>query len=482
MMRFAAVRRILGVLIAAYSVTMLVPAGVALLYRDGQALHFVDSFLVTLTIGLAMWLPVRRTQQELRRREGFLIVTLYWVILSAVSTLPFHFSPHLDFTDAFFESVSGFTTTGATTIVNLDKVPKSILYYRAQLNWLGGMGIIVLAIAVLPLLRVGGMQLFKAETPGPMKDEKLTPRIEHTARALWAIYVGMTVLCILGFWAAGMNFFDAVCQGFATMATGGFSTHNASFGYWHSPMISAIADVFMFLSGMNFALHYIALRKGSLRGYWTDPEARVYIGFIGVSIALVTLTLLWTHTYSSFGAALNYGAFQVLTVVTCTGFVNTDFTHWPVFLPALLMMLAIVGGSAGSTAGGMKVVRVQLAVKQCVREFRRILHPRAEIPVKLGRNVLPERVVSAIWSFLAAYVLVYLLFMLILLGTGMDWDSAFAAVSACFNNMGAGLGMVGDNFAHISDAAKWTCSIAMLVGRLEIFTFLVLLTPMYWRR
>lgn len=482
MMRFAAVRRVLGVLVAAYSVTMLVPAVVSLIYHDGQAMHFVYSSLVTLAVGLAMWLPVRGTQQELRRREGFLIVTLYWVILSAVSTLPFHFSPHLDFTDAFFESVSGFTTTGATTIVNVDAVPKSILYYRAQLNWLGGMGIIVLAIAVLPLLRVGGMQLFKAETPGPMKDEKLTPRIEHTARALWAIYVGMTIACILAFWVAGMNLFDAVCQGFATMATGGFSTHNSSFAHWHSPLISGIADLFMFLSGMNFALHYLALRRGSLRVYWADPEARVYIAFVALSITVVSLTLLWTHTYASLGQALDYGAFQVLTVITCTGFVNTNFTHWPMFLPPLLMMLAIVGGSAGSTAGGMKVVRVQLAIKQSAREFRRLLHPRAEIPVKLGRTVLPERVVSAIWSFLAAYVLAYLVFMLALLGAGMDWDSAFAAVSACFNNMGAGTGMVGENFAHISNAAKWVLSIAMLTGRLEIFTFLVLLTPMYWRR
>lgn len=481
MSQLATVLRVLGILVSAYSITMLIPAGVSLIYHDGQAIHFVEAFAVTLAIGLAMWLPVRHARRELRGRDGFLLVTLYWVVLSAVSALPFHFSPHLDFTDAFFESVSGFTTTGATTIVDVNAVPKSILYYRAQLNWLGGMGLIVLAIAVLPLLRVGGMQLFKAETPGPMKDEKLTPRIEHTARALWAIYVGMTVICVLSFWAAGMTFFDAVCQGFATMATGGFSTHNSSFAYWNSPLISGIADLFMFLSGMNFALHYLALRKGSLRVYWADPEAKMYAGFVAGSIALVTLTLYVTHTYANLGAALNYGAFQVLTVITCTGFTSADFQHWPVYLPALLMMLAIIGGSAGSTAGGMKVVRVQLAIKQSMREFRRILHPRAEIPVKLGKEVLPERVVSAIWSFLAAYVLVYLAFMLALLGAGMNWDSAFAAVSACLNNMGAGIGMVGNNFAHISDAAKWICSAAMLIGRLEIFTFLVLLTPLYWR-
>ncbi len=481
MPRLAAVSRVLGILVAAYSFTMLVPAVVSLIYHDGQAIHFVEGFLVTLALGLVMWLPVRHTTHELRGRDGFLLVTLYWVVLSAASSLPFHFSPHLNFADAVFEAVSGFTTTGATTIVDVNAVPKSILYYRAQLNWLGGMGLIVLAIAILPLLRVGGSQMFKAETPGPFKDEKLTPRIADTARALWLIYVGMTVVNILAFWAAGMTFYDAVCQAFATMATGGFATHNSSFAYWNSPAISGIADVFMFLSGMNFALHYMALRKGRLSVYWADAEARWYTAFVAVSIVVVSFTLLFTHTYSTLGAALNYGAFQVLTVITCTGFTSANFGTWPLYLPTLLMMLAIIGGSAGSTAGGMKVVRVYLVVKQSFREFRRILHPRAEIPVKLDDIVLPQRVVSAIWGFLAAYILVYLFFMLALMAAGMNWYSSFAAVSACLNNMGAGLGQVGANFAHISQAATWICSVSMLVGRLEIFTFLVIFTPMYWR-
>ncbi|AOV18189.1 potassium transporter [Acidihalobacter aeolianus] len=480
-MQFAAVQRVLGALIAAYSVTMLIPAIVSLIYDDGQAGYFLDSFLVTFLLGFVVWFPVRDSRQELRRREGFLIVALYWVILSTVSTLPFHFSPHLDFTDAFFESVSGFTTTGATVIVGLDKLPKSILYYRAQLNWLGGMGIIVLAIAVLPMLRVGGMQLFKAETPGPMKDEKLTPRLEHTARALWSIYVGLTVACIIGYWVAGMSFFDAVCQAFATIATGGFSTHDASFAYWNSPWIDGVADVFMFLSGMNFAVHYLAIMRGSARPYVSDPEVRAYIGFVAASILVVTLTLWFTRTYPGFLTDLRYAAFQVLTTLTCCGFTSAPFNHWPLYLPVLLMLIPIVGGCAGSTAGGMKVVRVLLVVKQSFRELHRLNHPRAVVPVKLGKTVLPERVVSAIWSFLAAYVLVYLMFMLALMAAGLDWVTAFSAVSACINNMGPGLGSVFANFAGISEPAKWICSFAMLVGRLEVFTLLVLLTPMYWR-
>lgn len=480
-MQIAAVQRVLGALIAAYSVTMLVPAVVSLIYEDGQAGYFLDSFLVTFALGFLAWLPVRNSRQELRRREGFLIVALYWVILSTVSTLPFHFSPHLDFTDAFFESVSGFTTTGATVIVGLDHLPKSILYYRAQLNWLGGMGIIVLAIAVLPMLRVGGMQLFRAETPGPMKDEKLTPRLEHTARALWGIYVGLTVACIIAYWVAGMSFFDALCQGFATIATGGFSTHDASFAYWNSPWIDGVADVFMFLSGMNFAVHYLALVRGSAHPYAVDPEVKAYMGFVAMSILVVTLTLWYTQTYPSLMTDLRYGAFQVLTVLTCCGFTSAPFNHWPLYLPVLLMLIPIVGGCAGSTAGGMKVVRVLLVVKQSFRELHRLNHPRAVIPVKLGKTVLPERVISAIWSFLAAYVLVYLVLMLALMGAGLDWVTAFSAVSACINNMGPGLGSVFANFASISEPAKWICSLAMLIGRLEVFTLLVLLTPMYWR-
>lgn len=480
-MQFAAVQRVLGALIAAYSVTMLIPVFVSLLYQDGQAGYFLDSFLVTFLLGMVVWFPVRKSRQELRRREGFLIVALYWVILSAVSTLPFHFSPHLDFTDAFFESVSGFTTTGATVIVGLDHLPKSILYYRAQLNWLGGMGIIVLAIAVLPMLRVGGMQLFRAETPGPMKDEKLTPRLEHTAQALWGIYVGLTIACIVAYWAAGMNFFDSVCQGFATIATGGFSTHDASFAYWNNPWIDGVADVFMFLSGMNFAVHYLAIVRGSARPYMLDPEVRAYIGFVVASILIVTLTLWYTQTYATFFSDLRYGAFQVLTVLTCCGFTSAPFNHWPLYLPVLLMLIPIVGGCAGSTAGGMKVVRVLVVVKQGFRELHRLLHPRAVVPVKLGKTVLPERVVSAIWSFLAAYVLVYLALMLALMGAGLNWVTAFSAVSACINNMGPGLGSVFANFATISNPAKWICSLAMLIGRLEVFTLLVLLTPMYWR-
>ncbi|MEJ2059884.1 MAG: TrkH family potassium uptake protein [Gammaproteobacteria bacterium] len=480
-MQFATIRRVLGVLMTIYAFSMIPPMLVSLWYQDGEFIHFLESFGIMAAVGLAVWLPVRGRGHEMRRREGFLIVTLFWVLLSALSSLPLHLGAHVDYTDAFFESVSGFTTTGATVIVGLDHLPKSILYYRQQLNWLGGMGIVVLAIAILPMLRIGGMQLYRAETPGPMKDDKLTPRIAHTAQALWVIYMGLTVACAIGYWIAGMTPFDAVGHAFATIATGGFSTHDASFAYFHNPYIEAVGDVFMLLSGMNFAIHYLAIRKVSMGAYWRDEEVRAYLVFILGSILLVSLTLWFEGTYHSPLTALRYGAFQVLTVMTSTGFVSTNFSGWPIYVPAFLMLIAIIGGCAGSTSGGMKMVRVLLGFKQGVREFRRLQHPRAEFPVKFNGRVLPERVISAVWSFLAAYVIVYVLLMLALMAAGLDQVSAFSAVAACINNMGPGLGQVATNFAGISDAAKWILSFAMLLGRLELFTLLMLFMPGFWR-
>lgn len=365
-------------------------------------------------------------------------------------------------------------------MTGLDYLPESILWYRQQLQWLGGMGIIVLAVAVLPMLGVGGMQLFRAETPGPLKDSKLTPRITETAKALWYIYLGLTILCSLGYWAAGMTLFDAIGHSFATVAIGGFSTHDASIGYFNSPTIEAIAIFFMLISSLNFALHFFAWRYHSIRHYFRDSEVKFFT-LLMVGGAILTVPALWlTGTYN-LPDSIRHGLFEMVSIATTTGFGLTDFSVWPIFLPVLLFMMAFVGGCAGSTGGGMKVIRVLLIFKQGSREMKRLVHPNAMIPVKLGREAVPERVLEAVWGFFALYVITYMVLMLALLATGLDHVTAFSAVGAALNNLGPGLGAVASHYGNISDAAKWILSLAMLLGRLEIFTLLVLITPAFWR-
>jgi trk system potassium uptake protein TrkH len=388
----------------------------------------------------------------------------------------------MSLTDAVFESISGLTTTGSTVIIGLDELPPSILYYRQQLQWLGGMGIIVLAVAVLPMLGIGGMQLYRAETPGPMKDTKLTPRITETAKALWYIYLGLTIACTLAYWAAGMDLFDAIGHAFSTVAIGGFSTHDASMGYFDSTLIEMVAVLFMLLSGANFALHFIAVNRHNPRVYLADSEFRFYLQVLLFVALVVTVTLYTTGTYPDWGEAFTKGLFQAVSIGTTAGFTTADYSLWPGFIAIVLLFTSFIGGCAGSTGGGIKVIRFLLLIKQGLREITRLVHPSAQIPIRVGAKTITPRVVEAVWGFFALYVASFTLMYLALALTGLDLMTAFSAVAASINNLGPGLAAVGTSYTGINDPAKWILCFAMLLGRLEIFTLLVLLSPAYWRK
>jgi trk system potassium uptake protein TrkH len=483
-MQLTVVQRILGLLIMVFSTTMLPPALVGLWYQDHSILPFIESFFILLASGFLIWFPVRELRHELRLRDGFVIVVLFWAGLGVAGGVPLMLSdqPEISVADAVFESISGLTTTGATVITGLDTLPKSILFYRQQLQWLGGMGIIVLAVAILPMLGVGGMQLYRAETPGPVKDNKLTPRITETAKALWMIYLMLTISCMLAYWYAGMGLFDALAHSFSTVAIGGFSTHDASIGYFDSPAIEAVAIFFMLVSGVNFALHFYSWRAVTLRNYWSDSEFRVYIiGIVAVSFVVIVF-LYFSSTITNASLAFRQGLFQTVSIATTTGFATTNYSLWPVFIPVLLLFMSFIGGCAGSTGGGMKVIRVLLILKQGIREVKRLVHPNATFIIKVGKKPLPDNVVEAVWGFFSAYVFVFVILMMVMLATGMDQVTAFSAVAASLNNLGPGLGDVAANYASIKDVEKWALCIAMLMGRLEIFTLLVVMSPAFWRR
>ena len=482
-MNWTAVQRILGLLLMMFSLTMLPPVIVSLIFGEDSWLPFVEGFGLTLAAGFLLWLPVNRSRKDLRLRDGFLVVAAFWTVLGTFGAAPLYFAGGLSMsvTDAVFESVSGLTTTGATVLTGLDELPRAILYYRQQLQWLGGMGIIVLAVAVLPMLGVGGMQLYRAETPGPVKDTKLTPRITQTAKALWYVYLAFTTACALSYMAAGMTWFDALCHAFSTVAIGGFSTHDLSMGYFNSTAIDLVAIVFMFAAGINFSLHFYAWRYVSVRHYSQDPEFRGYtVILLGVAI-LVILGLFYHGTFATPGEAIVAGLFQAVSIATTTGFTTANYASWPAALPVLLLFASFIGGCAGSTAGGLKVVRWLLIYKQGLREISRLVHPSAEIPIKLGNKAVQSRVVEAVWGFFSVYVVIFSAMMLAMMATGLDQVTAFSAIAATLNNLGPGLGDVASGFMTISDPGKWISIVAMLLGRLEIFTLLVLITPTFWR-
>lgn len=476
------ISRILGVLLVLFSLASLPPMLVAWIYDEPEIALFSYTFLVTLLTGAGCWFPFYRTKYELRPRDGFLVTVLFWLVLSLFGSIPFLLMevPELSFTDAFFEAMSGLTTTGATVLTNIETLPKSILFYRQQLQWLGGMGIIVLAVAILPMLGIGGMQLYRSEAPGPIKDRKLQPRIAETAKTLWYLYLAMTVICAGAYWLAGMDMFDAISHSFSTVAIGGFSTYDASIGYFDSSLIEGIAVFFMVLSGMNFALHYLALHNRSLTHYLQDPEVQGYLGILLLVVAITVIALHFTETYKEWDA-LRYGVFQVVSVATTTGFSISDFSIWPIFLPMLLFLTSFSGACAGSTGGGMKVIRIILIFKQGSRELKRLIHPNAIFSIKLGRRAVPDRVAEAVWGFFSAYIFLFIIMDLALLATGLDLTTAFSTVASCLNNLGPALGEAAANYQGLPDTAKWILSFAMLLGRLEIFTLVVLFSPMFWR-
>lgn len=481
-MHILLILRILGILLMLFSITLLSPLLVSLWYSDGAHPGFIWAFLLTFCSGLIMWLPVYRQRGELRNRDGFLITALFWTVLGLFGALPFILNSSVDLyiSEAVFESISGLTTTGATVIVGLDDLPKSILFYRQQLQWFGGIGIIVIAVAILPMLGIGGMQLYRAETPGPIKDSKLTPRITETAKALFFVYVLLTASCALAYWFAGMTTFDAICHAFSTIAIGGFSTHDASIGFFNSTAIMLVCSVFMLLAGINFALHFYAWRLKHISHYFRDPETRFYSTVLFLGCAIVSFFLYYSEQYGIEKAVL-HGIFQTISIATTTGFATADFAHWPSFIPFFLIMLSFMGGCAGSTGGGMKAVRVMLIAKQGVRELYQLIHPNAIIPLKVGRRRVEAKVVSAVWSFFAVYVFAFLTIMLALMVCGMDQTTAYSAVVATLNNLGPGLGESSSNYSSASEPEQWILCFAMLLGRLEVFTLLVLLTPAFWR-
>ncbi|GAC26733.1 MAG: potassium transporter [Alteromonadaceae bacterium] len=482
-MQYRTIIRILGLLVALFSVTMIPPAIISLYFKDGSGLPFFLAFLLCLGTGLMFWYPNRLHRRDLRAKEGFLIVVLFWTVLASFGALPLLLleQPEMSVSDAFFEAFSGLTTTGATVIQGIDYLPKAVQFYRQQLQWLGGMGIIVLAVAILPILGVGGMQLYRAETPGPVKDSKMTPRIADTAKHLWYIYLTLTICCGVAYWFAGMNWFDALCHAFSTVAIGGFSNYDASIGYFDSPWINIVCVIFLWIAALNFALHYAAASGRTLMGYFYDPELRAFFLIQFVLVAVYFFVLMKFSWFDGAGIAFDQALIQSVSFSTTAGFATTDFSHWPAFLPIMLIFSSFIGGCAGSTGGGLKVVRVLLLFLQGKREVDRLIHPKAVYTVKLGDRALPDKVVEAVWGFFSAYAMIFVIIMVCLIATGMDDVSAFTATAATLNNLGPGLGTVSGSFADVSDTGKWLLILAMLFGRLEVFSLLVLFSPTFWR-
>ena len=480
----AIILRLIGQLLMLFSITLLPPVIIDIYYGEDAGQAFFYSYLLLLATGFVLWLPVRNKRAELRLRDGFVVVVMFWTVLGLAGSLPFLFYQPLvvSVSDAVFESVSGLTTTGATTLIGLDELPHSILFYRQELQWLGGMGIIVLAVAVMPMLGIGGMQLYRAEAPGPVKDSKLTPRIAETAKALWYIYLGLTIACALSYWLAGMSLFDAICHSFSTVAIGGFSTHDTSIGYFNNAAIEAVAIVFMFLGGINFALHFTGMRAFNIVHYIKDAELKMYTVVLLVASISSIAYLYLHHDVPEPIEALRQGLFHAVSIGTTAGFTTTDFSAWPTFVPVMLLFASFVGGCAGSTGGGMKAIRVLLLIKQMQREMMRLIHPSAQVVVKVGRQPVNNAIINAVWGFFAAYVACFAIMMLLLMLDGYDQITAFSAVAATINNLGPGLGEVSANYASIDNFSKWLLCFSMLLGRLEIFTLLVMFMPAFWRK
>ena len=479
-MNYPLIQRILGTMLILFSVALIIPIITSLIFNDGNISIFITSFILFFISGSILYFPNMNSQNDIKAKDGFLLVVLFWVVLSAFGSVPFMLDQQLSlsFADAFFESISGWTTTGATVIKDIDGLSLSILIYRQELQWLGGMGIVILALAVLPMLGVGGMQLYNAETTGPIKDKKISPRIAETAKHLWSVYLGLTVLCALAYFIAGMSAFDAISHSFSTIAIGGFSTHNDSIGYFQSSSIEFICIIFMFLSALNFTLHFIFLKSKNIKSYFMDAEARLYLFIIFTFISIMFLYLITSNTLET---EFRHIIFQGVSFITTSGFTSTSYVGWPSFLLITLLTMSFVGACTGSTGGGMKVMRIMLLFKLMKKELMKILHPTAEIPIIVNENPLSENISHSVWNFFILYIISYLVISFLLLASGLDMTSAFSAVAACINNLGPALGAVSDNYSAINDFSKYMLSFAMLLGRLEIFTLLIVMTPYFWK-
>jgi len=485
-MRFLPVFRALGVIISIFGIAMLAPLGVSVLFNDGAQTAYDEAIAITLFCGLLLWLGASRGgTAELRVRDGFLLVALTWTILPFFGALPLLIHlPGISFTDAYFEATSGLTATGSTVLSGLDHLPISINFWRMFMHWLGGLGVIVLAVAILPLLGIGGRQLFKAEVPGPMKEASLTPRIAETARGLWVVYILLTIACALAFIVAGMEKWDALMHAFSVMGLGGFSTKDASLGHFNNLSIELIAMGFALLSGINYATHFMALNQRSPRPYLRDAEIPFYLGVMALSIIGLTAYLMAFDIYESVWTALRYVAFHCISLATSLGLSTTDYSAWPMFGQLWILFLGSFYACSGSTGGGIKMMRAIILYKQVNREILRAMHPRAVHPVRLGGSVVPDGVLHAVLAFSFIYMAIIVSLTLLMSASGLDIVTAFSAVVATLNNTGPGLGAVGpaSNFSSLTNFQTWVCSFAMVLGRLELFTLLVVLSPAFWRK
>lgn len=484
-MRFPlAVVALVGRMVVLFALLMCVPLVFAAVNHDPAEHAFMLAIAITLAAGLALGLATRRYRRELQPRDGFVLVGVTWTLLPAFAALPLWLAvPGLSPTDAYFEAMSGLTATGATVITGLDNLPLSVNVWRCFMMLIGGLGIVVLAVAILPILGVGGAQLFKTETAGPLKDQKLTPRMAETARGLWTVYFVLSLACMLAYRWAGMSWPDAFMHMCTTMGLGGFSSHDASFGYWNSPLIEGVAVVFMMLAGVSFALYFAAWRQRSLRVLWNNVEVRAFYAVVIASVTLISLYLTAHNVFPSFGESLRHTVFHVVSLATTTGYAAHDYAQWPAFSALLMMLLGCFATCAGSTGGGIKMVRMLLLIKQSTRELVRIVHPAVVNPVVLGGEVIAPRVMQGVIAYMMIYGATQTLLTMLMLFTGLDVITAFTAVIAMVNNIGPGLGDVGPavNFSTLSDFQTWVCTFAMLLGRLELLGLLVLLTPAFWR-
>ena len=483
-MQLSIVAKTIGLLLMVFSFAQVPPIIVDLVYSEGEYFSFFLSFVLTVLGGLILWWPFKDTKKDFRLREGVLIVVCFWIVLSLFGTLPFLITSSISnfsFSDAFFESMSGLTTTGATVMSQLDDLPKSILFYRQQLQWLGGMGIIVLAVAVLPLLGVGGMELYHAESSGIAKD-RLTPKLRNTAIALWKIYVSLTVLCALGYFLSGMSIFDAVSHSFSTVAIGGFSTHDASIGYFNSISIEMVAMFFMFLAGINFSLHFLAWNNKSFIDYIKDSEFKTYSMVLFVSSIIVIIALGLNSEYSSAIETIRHSLFQTISIATTTGYSSQSYSEWPAAIPVFLIMMSFIGACVGSTGGGIKVIRILVMFRLGMKEIHKFIRPNAQVSVKLNGASINEKALVSVLGFFSLYAITFFLILMLLMFAGLDQVTAYSATAATMNNLGPGLGEVAQNYGSLGGAAKWILSFAMLVGRLEVLTIIAIFHKAFWRQ
>jgi trk system potassium uptake protein TrkH len=474
------INKIIGIMLMMFAGTLMIPIVTSLLFSDGNFQTFIVSLLVFFIIGALLYFPNSKIKSsDIKSKEGFLIVVLFWLILSLFGSLPFILDKDLSlsFVDALFESISGWTTTGATIIDDLENLSPSILIYRQMLQWLGGMGIVILALAILPMLGVGGMQLYKAESTGPIKDNKISPRIAETAKSLWKVYIGLTTVCALLYFFAGMSIFDSVAHSFSTIAIGGFSTYNDSIGHFNSPIIEFVCIIFMLLAALNFILHFLAVKSGSIATYFKDTEVRSFTFIIIIFLSLIYVF----HLVNNSDIPLRHIIFQLISFITTSGFTSTSYESWPSFIVFTLLLVSFFGACAGSTGGGIKIIRVVLVLKLLKKGLLRTLHPTAQVPVKINDQAISDEVASNIYDFIVFYILSYMILSFLLLIFGNDIATSFSSVASCLNNLGPAVGDAANSYSSLSSSSKYVLSFTMILGRLEIYTLLIILTPYFWK-